>query len=116
MAAEVPLRDSKLYRIYNRVAEKRARGADVLYDGVLSGAPAPTLTRVERQCSGRAIPREVETLGALFEHGADMSPFPNLICRKTDVKYFSAEDWKPQKWLMSLGLASAVQGPWGGGR
>ena len=28
----------EFYRIYNRVAEKRARGADVLYDGMFSGA------------------------------------------------------------------------------
>jgi hypothetical protein len=99
----------EFYRIYNRVAEKRARGADVLYDGMFSAAPAPTVTRVERQCSGRAIPREVATLGALFEHGADVIPFPNLVCRRTEVKYLSTEDWKPQQWLMSLGLESAVQ-------
>jgi hypothetical protein len=99
----------ELYRIYNRVAEKRARGAEVLYDGMSSGAPAPIVTRVERQCSGRAVPKEVATLGDLFEHGADLNPFPNLVCRKTEVKYLSTEDWKPQQWLMSLGLASAVQ-------
>jgi hypothetical protein len=97
-----------LYRIYDRVAEKRARGEEVLYNGMFLGAPPPTVTRVERQCSGRAIPREVETLGALFEHGADLNPFPNLVCRKSDVDSVSTEDWNPQKWLMSLGLASAV--------
>lgn len=48
-------------------------------------------------------------MGELFEHGADLNPFPNLACRKTEVKSVSTEDWKPQQWLMSLGLASAVQ-------
>jgi hypothetical protein len=99
----------ELYRIYNKVAERRAHGVEVLYDGMFSGAPAPTVTRVERQCSGSAIPREVGTLGALFEHGADVSPFPKLVCRRTGAEFVSTEDWKPQKWLMSLGLESAVQ-------
>ena len=98
-----------LYRIYNRVAEKRARGADVLYYGMFSGAPAPTATRVERQCSGRAIPKNVATLGGLFEHAADVNPFPNLICTQTDDGEISTDNWTPQMWLMSVGLASAVR-------
>jgi hypothetical protein len=98
-----------LYRIYDRVAEKQARGADVLYAGMLSGDPVPTITRVERQCSGRSIPKDLLTLGGLFEHAAETDPFPNLVCRKTDAEYVSTEEWRPQQWLMSVGLATVVK-------
>jgi hypothetical protein len=98
-----------LYRIYDRVAEKQARGAELLYGGMFSGASAPTVTRVERQCSGRAIPKDLATLGGLFEHAAAAEPFPGLVCTKTKDAHVSTEDWKPQKWLMSVGLATAVK-------
>jgi hypothetical protein len=98
-----------LYRIYDRVAEKQERGAELLYDGMFSGAPVPTVTRVERQCSGRAIPKDLATLGGLFDHAAAADPFPRLVCTETKDAYVSTEDWKPQKWLMSVGLATAVK-------
>ena len=98
-----------LYRIYDRVAEKRERGAEVLYDGMFSGAPVPTVTRVERQCSGRAIPKDLATLGGLFDHAAATDPFPGLLCRETEDECVSTEDWPPQKWLMSVGLATVVK-------
>ena len=46
-----------LYRVYHKVAEKRERGADILYAGMFYGAPTPIVTRVERQCSGKAFPQ-----------------------------------------------------------
>lgn len=98
-----------LYRIYDRVAEKLARGAELLYPGVELGAPAPIITRVERQCSGRSIPKAVGSLGALFENAAEIEPFPGLVCRKAEGARISHEDWAPQMWLMSLGLATAVR-------
>ena len=67
-----------LYRIYDRIAEKDERGADVLYDGMFSGSPVPIVTRVERQCSGRAIPKDLSTLGGLFEHAGAADPFPGV--------------------------------------
>jgi hypothetical protein len=98
-----------LYRIYDRIAEKQERRADVLYAGMFSGTPLPTVTRVERQCSGRAIPKDLATLGGLFDHAAAADPFPGLVCTETKDAYVSTEDWKPQKWLMSVGLATAVK-------
>lgn len=99
---------SDLYRIYDRVDEKQARGAEVLYNGILSSDPVPTITRVERQRSGKAIPKDLSTLRGLFEHAAETDPFPNLICRETDDGYVSSEEWRPQQWLMSVGLATVV--------
>jgi hypothetical protein len=76
---------------------------------MFSGVPPPTVIRVERQCSRHAVPKQLATLGALFEHGADLNPFPNLEFAKTEVKSVSTAGWPPQKWLMSQGLATAVQ-------
>jgi hypothetical protein len=98
-----------LYRIYDRVAEKQERRVEILYSGMYSGAPVPTVTRVERQCSGRAIPKDLSTLGGLFEHAAAADPFPGLVCTETKDAHVSTEDWNPQKWLMSVGLATAVK-------
>jgi hypothetical protein len=98
-----------LYRVYDRVAEKRERGADILYAGMFSGAPTPIVTRVERQCSGKAIPQQLSTLGGLFKHGADADPFPGLICTPTSADGLADDDWSPQKWLMNVGLATVVK-------
>jgi hypothetical protein len=98
-----------LYRVYNRVAEKRERGADILYAGMFSGALAPIVTRVERQCSGKAIPQQLSTLSGLFKHGADVDPFPGLICTPTSTDGLADDDWSPQKWLMNVGLATVVK-------
>jgi hypothetical protein len=97
------------YRIYDRIAEKLERGADVLYRGMNMGAPVPIITRVERQCTGRAIPKNLATLGGLFENAATADPFPALLCRDTDDGPLAADDWPPQKWLMSVGLATVVK-------
>jgi hypothetical protein len=43
-----------LLRIYNRIAESMRGAEGVLYSAMASGAPAPVVTRIERQCSGRA--------------------------------------------------------------
>ena len=98
-----------LYRVYDRVAEKRERGADILYAGMFSGAPTPIVTRVERQCSGKAIPQQLSTLGGLFEHGADADPFPGLICSPTSTEGLADDAWSPHKWLMNVGLATVVK-------
>jgi hypothetical protein len=98
-----------LYRIYDRIAEKRERGEEILYAGKLTGAPVPTVTRIERQCSGRAIPKDLATLGGLFKNAAVTDPFPALLCRETHNGSVSTDDWPPQKWLMSVGLATVVK-------
>ena len=98
-----------MYRIYDRVAEKRHRGAETLYDGMSLGAPVPIVTRVERQCSGRAVPKDVATVGALLEHASTVDPFPALWCREKNDGSPSTEGWPPQKWLMNEGLAAVVQ-------
>ncbi len=81
-----------LYRVYHKVAEKRERGADILYAGMFYGAPTPIVTRVERQCSGKAFPQQLSTLGGIFEHGveADRNRLVTLVVQShpasTDIR------------------------------
>jgi hypothetical protein len=97
-----------LIRIYNRIAEKRERGEDVLYSGMASGAPAPVVTRIERQCSGIKIPAQLARLGQFFANTEDFDPFVNLVLAETGAEP-GTDDWKPHRWLMNLGLQAAVQ-------
>jgi hypothetical protein len=98
-----------LYRIYNKIAEKRQRGEEILYTGMFTGGPVPVVTRIERQCNGRAVPKDLATLGALIDHGGKCDPFQNLVCTVGAKTIPCTEDWLPQRWLMNLGLACAVQ-------
>jgi hypothetical protein len=97
-----------LYRIYNRIAEKRERKEEVLYPGMHTGAPVPVITRIERECRGRKIPAEVHTLSRLFDNAEDFDPFQNLVLTPGG-RSSATDDWDPKRWLMNLGLAYAVQ-------
>ena len=97
--------------IYNKIAEKKVRGREILSwrQGLLGTATTePVLTRVERQCSGRAVPRALDSLGKLLDGAADFDPFKNLALRAGKSNP-AAESWPPQRWLMNLGLMEAVK-------
>jgi hypothetical protein len=98
-----------LYRIYDRVAALSEVKRDALFGSGTSSVPLPVVTRVERQCNGKAIPRDLSTLGGLFEHAAEVDPFPALVCRQTNTDRIASDNWPPQRRLMKLGLAAAVQ-------
>ncbi len=91
------------------MAEKLAHSKDILQAGLATGASAPIVTRVERQCTGKAIPKNLSTLGGLIEHAADADPLPALVCSQTGTDRIAHDNWPPRKWLMSLGLAAAVR-------
>ena len=96
------------YRIYDKVRELRSRKQEVLYTGKWNGLPEPILTRVERQCSGRAVPKNMSRLGGLLSHAEGADPF----CSLTLSPGAGVQDeggWGAQKWLMNLGLQAAVQ-------
>jgi hypothetical protein len=87
-----------IYRIYNRRAEKRARsGEDLVVMSIFRNTTGPwrILTRVERQCTSRAIPRTLATLGALLENAAKFDPFDRLVCAANTACAPSTEDWTP---------------------
>lgn len=96
------------YRIYNKVAERHARGKEFLYAGMLKGEPPPTTTRIERQCVGRCIPLTVSTLGGLLKNAADFKPFEALIL-PTVPALSNTEGMDAREWLMSLGIKSALE-------
>jgi hypothetical protein len=96
-----------LYRIYNKVAEKRARGGELGFWPWDTGSRV--VTRIERQCTGRAVPKKVSTFGKFLCNAVGCDPFDRLICAEnTDIPP-STDDWEPRRWLMNLGLARAVQ-------
>lgn len=97
-----------MYRIYDRIAEKQFRKEDVLYHEMHLGSPEPTVTRIERQCTGKGVPRELATLGAVFENAEDFNPYETLVL-SDGIAEPRTDAWKPQRWLMNLGLAYAVQ-------
>lgn len=90
------------YTIYNKVRERISTGREVLQ---LKECPA---TRVERQCSGTAVPSDVRTLHKLFENAPSFDPFKNV--RIKDARLFPmSQDWTAQKWLMCLGVRAAIE-------
>ena len=98
-----------LYRIYDRIAEKKKHGKEILHAGLSSGVPSPIVTRVERQCTGRSISKEFRTLDGLIKHAADVQPFPQLVCSHTVAERVADDNWPPRRWLLNIGLATAVR-------
>ena len=96
------------YRIYDKVRELRSRKQEVLYMGKWGGLPEPILTRVERQCSGRAVPKTMSRLGGLLSNAETADPFCSLILSPGGGVHDEG-GWGAQKWLMNLGLRAAVQ-------
>jgi len=76
--------------------------------GLVTGKPEPTVTRVERQCSGISIPSGLRTLGDIVANAAEFDPFKAMIFEDAKVQT-DTQNWKAQKWLMSLGLKTAVE-------
>jgi len=95
------------YRIYDRLAEKRANKKDVVLHDWGSKRLTLVVTRVERQCNRKVIPNCLSTLGALLDNAVNFDPFKNLVLTATHSMP-STDTWTPQRWLMSLGLACAV--------
>jgi hypothetical protein len=97
-----------LIRIYNKVREMKDTGKDVLYLGKGLGRPEPIITRVERQCRGSKIPGQLRTLRGLFSNAPGYNPFADLdLAVAADVP--DTDTWTDQRWLMSLGLQTAVE-------
>lgn len=103
-----------LFRIYDKVEEtkkgnrKRKETIEFLHPGILTGAPEPTITRVERQCSAAAVPTPLKTLGDLLLHSTDFNPFEKLRFNKCRA-FPDTQKWTPHKLLMNLGLKAAVE-------
>ena len=96
------------YRVYDKTAQRIDCGEPLLYPGMGKGEPPPTVTRIERECRGKAVPEMVDTLGKLLAAAVDMDPFERLVLHagtgETDTR-----GWSAQKWLCSLGLRTAAQ-------
>lgn len=100
------------YRVYDKTAERIDTDEPFLYPGGYSpggtrGAPPPTITRIERQCTTRSIPKEVGTLRALLSTAETFDPFTRLVLHAGEGKP-TMEGWDAQKWLGCLGLKAAV--------
>jgi hypothetical protein len=97
-----------LYRIYDKTAQKNDVGEPLLYPGMGTGAPPPTVTRIERQCTGANVPREARTLGELMSNVLEYDPFERLILHDTEGTS-TTDGWDAQKLIGCLGLRALVQ-------
>lgn len=97
-----------LYRIYDKVEDIKHRQKVFHHLGQITDKPEPTITRVERQCSGAAVPAQFRTLSGLLDGAADFDPFALLQFQPAPVMP-DTQKWNPQKWLMCMGLKAAVE-------
>ena len=95
-----------LYRIYNKVAEKRSKGEELGFWPWDKGSRV--ITRIERQCTGRIVPKKLSTLGTFLSNVVRYDPFQRLVCAPNTGSPPAMEEWEPRRWLMNLGLARAV--------
>jgi hypothetical protein len=104
------------YSIYDKVKEVIDSGRELLQTGVRPGDKPRPVTRVERQCTGVAVPMPMRTLGGLFENAAKFNPFENVVLLEgKDLP--DTTEWTAQRWLMNLGVKAAVrQYGWDGAR
>lgn len=89
------------------VAERRAKGVEIGFWPWDRGSRV--VTRIERQTSGAAVPKSLNTLGKLLSNAVTYDPFDRLVCATNSGSPLSTDEWEPRRWLMNLGLAQAVQ-------
>jgi len=106
------------FRIYNKIAEWRSQYQRLLrrvshdaetpsFEECYGYAEDFVLTRVERQCGGGRIPKNISTFGGLRRHAPDFNPFQNLDLTATglmpapedfeDLKTFAFVMWSRER-------------------
>ncbi|HWR14165.1 MAG TPA: hypothetical protein VN577_05025 [Terriglobales bacterium] len=97
-----------LYRIYDKTAQRIDRKEPLVYANMGTKPRPPIVTRIERQCIGRTVPKEVQTLGGLLSRAVELNPFVRLVLHSEHAEPMN-EDWDAQKWICCLGLRAAVE-------
>jgi hypothetical protein len=96
------------YRIYNKTAEILDRKEQFLWKGMENGDSPPAITRVERQCVGRGVPKKVSTLGTLLDKAAEFDPFQRLVIDAQECEP-DIDRLDAQTWLKAEGLRAVVE-------
>jgi len=108
-------KNDDVYRIYDKIQQLKDTGEKIpQYYFWFAGntnilpTPDPLVTRIERQCRGAGVPSPLATVGLVFKNALAFQPFDRLEIDELRPEP-ETKNWDPQRWLMNLGLQTAVR-------